>query len=244
MAGEPLETVMVSTDEALYTACRLRFAESGVGVTLARDAASFREALRAKAAGAVILDAANIGPILGQTAEEAVAKLAPLLASRVILVLTEPGVPPSMTVKLLELGAHDVVQKPFKPRILAEQLKALVRVFSRGRKPARKLASAPGDSLTMDYPARRCFIREGGGAGPRRDVRLTRAEFQVVYLLLQKKGAVATYSDFREVLWPDAASPKEFIHVLHQLVTNIRKKIAAAPVQIENLRAEGFRLVQ
>jgi DNA-binding response OmpR family regulator len=239
----PLETVLLSTDDALFTACRLRFSESGVSVTLARNAAAFREALRATGAGAVILDAAHTGPILGLTIEEAVGKLARTLTSRVILVLAEPGVPPSMIVRLLELGAHDVVQKPLKPRILAEQLKAMVRVFARSAKPQKKLTAAPGDLLTVDYPARRCFLRDAPAEAPR-EIRLTRAEFRVLYLLLQKKGALADYSDFRQALWPDADSTRQVIHVLHQLVTNIRRKLAPAPVRIENLRAEGFRLVQ
>ncbi|MDD2804059.1 MAG: winged helix-turn-helix domain-containing protein [Elusimicrobiales bacterium] len=238
-----LETVLLSTDDALFTSCRLRFSESGVGIALARDAASFREALRSAPAGAVILDAAHTGPILGLSTEDAVAKLARSLSSRVILVLAEPGVPPSMVVKLLELGAHDVVQKPLKPRILAEQLKALVRVFARSGKPQKKFTPAPGDLLAVDYPARRCFVRDGEGGRPR-EVRLTRAELQVVYLLLQKKGALAAYADFREALWPDADSARQITHILHQLVTNIRRKLAPAPVRIENLRAEGFRLVQ
>ena len=65
----------------------------------------------------------------------------------------------------------------------------------------------------------------------------------MLYFLLQRKGAVVTYEDFRAHLWPTAGSSKEIVHTLHQLATNIRKKIASCPVKIENLRAEGFRLV-
>ena len=242
MPAEKLEAVLLSTDDALYTSCKLRFSESGVGLTQARDQASFRRALRETGAGAVILDSAHTGPILGLDAEDAVKRLAPALPSRIIMVLAEPGVPPPLIVRLLELGAHDVVQKPLRPRIVAEQLKALVRVFAKDRRgrPAR-LPATDGDGLVMDYPARRCHVRSGGLL---RELRLTRLEFQVVYLLLQRKGAVATYADFRGALWPDAASARQITHVLHQLVTNIRRKLAPAPVRIENLRAEGFRLVQ
>ncbi|PKM97913.1 MAG: hypothetical protein CVU79_05930 [Elusimicrobia bacterium HGW-Elusimicrobia-3] len=242
MPSATLETVLLTRDEALFTACRLRFAESGVGLTLARNQAEFRAAMREKGAGVVVLDGAHTDAVLGLGAEEAVAKLSPLLASRVIVVLAEAGAAPERVVRLLELGAHDVVQKPVRPRILAEQLKALVRVFARGGRPARGISAAPGDSLVMDYPRRRCYIKEEGGS--RRELKFTRAEFSVLHLLLQKKGAVATYSDFRDALWPDSGSYREITHILHQLVTNIRKKIAASEARIENLRAEGFRLVQ
>ena len=245
MPSENLETVILTKDDSLLTACRSRFAESRVGITLARDQNSFKSALRKKAVGAVILDSAYTDGILGLSVEEAVVKLSPLLAPRIIMVLADQNIPPDRIVKLLELGAHDVVPKPVKPRILAEQLKALVRVFARKQKHDEKILSSPANDIVMDYPRRRCYIKEadGGLLSSKKDVRLTKIEFQVLYFLLQKKGAVVTYDDFREHLWPTAASSKEIIHTLHQLTTNIRKKIASCPVKIENLRADGFRLV-
>lgn len=241
MNAEKLETVLLSRDEAAFTAWRLRFAESGVGVTLAKDLAALRAALRDRPVAAVLLDEAHAHETAGCAAEEAVKKLAPALAPRVLVVLAEPGDQAGRIVSFLELGAHDVAQKPVKPRILAEQLKALVRVFSRSRRDRKAVSASPGGALTMDFAARRCFVRDGGEG---REVRLTRAEFHVLYLLMQKRGAVATYEDFRAALWPDAASPRQILHVLHQLVTNIRRKLAPSPVLLENLRAEGFRLGQ
>ena len=245
MPSENLEAVILTRDESLFTACRSRFAESRVGLTLARDSNGFKGALGKKDIGAVILDAACAAGILGLSAEEAVAKLSPLLAPRVIMVLADQNILPEQVVKFLKLGAHDVVPKPVKPRILAEQLKALVRVFARKQKRDKKILASPANALIMDYPRRRCYIKEGNG-GPlsaKKDIRLTKIEFQLLYFLLQKKGAVVTYDDFREHLWPTASSSKEIIHTLHQLTANIRKKIASCPVKIENLRAEGFRLV-
>lgn len=242
---ENLEAVILTKDEALFTACRFRFAESRVGLTLARDPGGLKAALSEKPVGAVILDSAYAGEILGLSADLAVVHLSPMLAPRVIMVLADQDIAPGQVVKLLELGAHDVVPKPVKPRILAEQLKALVRVFARKQKRDRPVLSSAANALVMDYPRRRCFIKESAG-GPlslRKDVRLTKIEFQVLYFLLQKKGALVTYDDFRARLWPTAASSKEITHTLHQLTANIRKKIAACPVKIENLRAEGFRLV-
>lgn len=244
MAGENIEALILTLDEALFTACRFRFAESQVAVTLAMDSGGFKSALREKAIAAVILDSAWSQKILGFSAGEAVVKLAPLLAPRVLMVLAEQDILPEEVVRLLKLGAHDVVSKPVKPRLLAEQLKALVRVFERKKKQGKKILSSPSNGLVMDYPRRRCYIRSESGGAPasKKDIRLTKIEFQVLYLLLQKNGAVATYDEFRQHLWPTASSSREIIHTLHQLTTNIRKKIAACPVKIENLRAEGFRL--
>lgn len=245
MTSETLEAVLLTSDEALFTACRSRFAESRVTLSLADGAEYFKKALLEKNVGAVLLDAACTQAILGLPVEEAVSRLAPLLAPRILLVLAEQDIRPERVVKLLELGAHDVATKPVKPRILAEQLKALVRVFARKHRQEKKTLSAPANALVMDYARRRCSINEAsGGLVPcKKEIRLTKIEFQVLYFLLQKKGAVVTYEDFRAHLWPTAASSKEITHTLHQLTTNIRKKIASCPVKIENLRAEGFRLV-
>lgn len=245
MPSGNLEAVLLTEAEPLFSSLRYRFAESGVDLTLARDQNGFKNALRKESVGAVILDSAATEGILRLSVEEAVVKLAPILAPRIIMVLAGHDIPPERIVKLLELGAHDVVQSPVKPRILAEQLKALVRVFGRKQKRDRKTLSSPSHFLVMDYPRRRCLITDQAGGPPStgEDVRLTKAEFQVLYFLLQKKGAVVTYEDFRVRLWPTAYSTKDIIHTLHQLTANIRKKIASCPVKIENLRAEGFRLV-
>lgn len=244
MLSKNLQAVILTMDEALFTACRFRFAESQVDITLASDSDSFKNTLREKNIGAVILDSACTHSILNLSAEAAVVKLAPLLAPRIILVLSEPDVLPEQVVKLLKLGAHDVVTKPVKPRLLAEQLKALVRVFEKKTRADKKTLASVSGGLVMDYPGRRCYIKAGSG-GPlpsRKDIKLTKVEFQLLYLLLQKKGAVVTYDEFRAHLWPTASSPKEILHTLHQLTTNIRKKLAPSAVKIENLRAEGFRL--
>lgn len=244
MPSGKLDAVLLTETESLFSSLRYRFAESGVGLALARGRNDFKNALRKGSVGAVILDSAAAEGILNLSIEEAVVKLAPALAPRILMVLADPGISPEQIVKLLKLGAHDVVQSPVKPRILAEQMKALVRVFGRRKKRDRKTLSSPSHFLVMDYPRRRCFITDPDGGPPSagKDVRLTKAEFQVLYFLLQKKGAVVTYEDFRGRLWPTAYSTKDIIHTLHQLTANIRKKIASCPVKIENVRAEGFRL--
>ena len=244
MPSENLEAVILTLDESLFTAFRSRFAETGVSISIASSPAALRETLVRENVSVVVLDAAHTQKILGLSVEQAVVKFSPLLAPRVIAVLAEPNLPAEQIVRLLKLGAHDVVTKPVRPRIFAEQLKALVRVFSSGKKRDERKIFSQANSLVMDYPRRRCLIKDpaGGRSCADREVRLTKTEFQVLYFLLQKKGALVTYEDFREHLWPTACSSKEIIHTLHQLTTNIRKKIEPCPVKIENLRAEGFRL--
>ncbi|PJA11444.1 MAG: hypothetical protein COX65_10440 [Elusimicrobia bacterium CG_4_10_14_0_2_um_filter_56_8] len=195
MPNENLEIILLTKDEALLTACRARFAESRVNITPARDSNGFKSTLREKNIAAVILDSAYTYGIWGLTPEEAVVKFSPLLAPRVLMVLTDQFIPPAQVVKLLKLGAHDVVPKPVKPRLLAEQLKALVRIFSRKKKQDKKILSAAADALIMDYPRRRCYIKEEAAGrlfSSKKEIKLTKIEFQVLYFLLQKKGGVIT----------------------------------------------------
>lgn len=241
MPGKNIEAVIVTRNDTLFTVCNQVFAESRVGATLARDQAGFWKALRENTTDAILLDAAYTQEILGLSAEDAVIGLAP----RVIVVLADPAIPPEQVVRLLKLGAHYEVVKPLNPRLLAERLKALVG-FSRARaNTSKKKLTSASSALVMDYDRRSCSVKEVGSGPPSasKDIRLTKVEFQLLYFLLQRKGAVVTYDEFRERLWPTAVSAREIIHTLHQLVTNIRKKLGASPVKIENLRADGFRLV-
>lgn len=243
MSEENFSALMVTADESLLSALKYRFVESGVTLMCASSRKAFKNILSSEKVSAVIMDSAHVKGILGLDAEEAVAKYAPLLAPRIMMVIAEQYSLPGQVVRLLKLGAHDVVSKPLKPRILAEQVKALVRVFSPDRKWEKRIFSSQADTLEMDYPCRKCRIKTFSGVyGSPLEVKLTRVEFQVLYSLLRKKGALVTYEDFRSRLWPTASSPREILHTLHQLVANIRKKISPCAVKIENLRGEGFRL--
>ena len=91
---------------------------------------------------------------------------------------------PGQTLKLLELGAHDVLIKPINPRIIVEQIKALIRVFSEKPRRHKNHFSSNGNFITMNYPARKCYIKTNN---EKKEIKLTRIEFQILYRLLQKK---------------------------------------------------------
>lgn len=238
------EAVLLTKEEGLFNSFLSAFRDGEVGLSQAGTSGDLKTILREKPVNAVILDAAHTQGILSLTIEEAVARLSPLLAPRVILVLLERNAPAAQTVALLGAGAHEVSAKPVRPRILAEQIKALIRAYGPGPGRDQNIFSSPNNFLVMDYQKRRCFVKdlEEGLVPSKREIVFTKVEFQVLHLLLAGKGALVTYETFRRHLWPTARSHREIIHTLHQLVTNIRKKIGRAPVKIDNLRSEGFRL--
>lgn len=244
MPLENLNAVILTLDESLFTAFRYRFAESGVELMLATDSNGLKKLLVNENIVAVILDSSCADKIFNLNIEQVISMLSASISPRIIIVIAEDNVSSEQIIKLLKLGAHDVVPSSVRPRILAEQIKAFVRVSFRKKKQEKHWTSLSLQGLlVMDYPKRKCYVKNmTDSADSYITVKLTKMEFQILYLLLRKKGAVVTYDDFRRHFWPDAWAHGEVIHTLHQLVTNIRKKINPCPVKIENLRGEGFRL--
>ncbi|MCG2725875.1 MAG: winged helix-turn-helix domain-containing protein [Elusimicrobia bacterium] len=234
-----IEVAFLTADEALFNSSISKFREGQVGIYYAPTLSEFKNIIREKTVNAIILDSDYCANIFGFSAENAVAKLKKSLEFVVIIVILQKENYSGQILKLLEFGAHDVLTKPINPRIVAEQIKALVRVFSQKPKRHKKYFSSRGDFIIMDYPARKCHIKE---RNERREIKLTKIEFQILYRLLQKKDELVSFNDFQKNLWPTASSHKEMIHTLHQLITNIRKKIKGCPSKIENLRGEGFKL--
>ena len=238
------ETVILTKDESLFELCRLGFKDGLAGAYQAGSLAQLKNILREKTISAVILDASSVRETMGLTIEDSVSKLAPSLSPRIIIAVLEQNAIPAQTVKLLEYGAHDVVMKPLRPRVLVEGIRALIRVFCPPPHKTRNIFASQNNFIVMDYQQRRCYAKDiGDDAVPsKKEIKFTKVEFQVLRLLLAGKGALVSYDDFRRHLWPTVQFSKEITHTLHQLVTNIRKKLSQTPVKIENLRGEGFRL--
>jgi len=243
MPKEMIGAILITFNQSLFGALKYKFLESGIELSIASDLICFKKFLSRENTAAVILDISSADKIFGLNIEQAVSMLVNLISPRILIVLTQENFPSDQIVKLLKCGAHDIVSSSAKPRILAEQIKAFVRLFFPKQKKKKSVIFFK-DVLTIDYPKRKCFIKNADGATEYSfiSIKLTKVEFQILYLLAKRKGELVTYDEFRSYLWPGAMSYKEVIHTLHQLINNIRKKIAFSPIKIENLRSEGFRL--
>ena len=129
----------------------------------------------------------------------------------------------------LELGADDYVVKPFGFRELIARIRAVARRTA--ARPARPGALQAGP-LQLDERARRVTV-----AG--RDLELTPKEFDLLALLLRRRGEVVTRADiFREVwqtTWFGGAKTID-VHV-----AALRRKLGD-PAWIETVRGVGLRL--
>jgi two-component system catabolic regulation response regulator CreB len=97
----------------------------------------------------------------------------------------------------LEIGGDDYVVKPFSPRELTARIKAIMR-----RSEVSTGASATVDAPVFAIDDERCEIRYHGTP-----LQLSRYEFRLLKVLVQKPGRVYSRDQLMELAWeePDTA---------------------------------------
>lgn len=130
----------------------------------------------------------------------------------------------------LETGADDYLRKPFSFIVLVAHLRALLRRRSRERPPVL----TAGD-LTLDLTSHRC-------ARGRTDIRLTRREFSLLELLLERVGEPVTKREILDEVWDWAIDDGS--NLVEVYVGYLRRKIDV-PFErhaVETLRGVGYRI--
>lgn len=132
-------------------------------------------------------------------------------------------------VRALKLGADDYVTKPFFPEEL------VARVRARLRRPTIERSGvlrAPG--LVLDPEARTLHTDAGS-------VELTRAELDILAVLMRRAGAAISRSALVEAALDPSAGGTERTLDVH--VSRLRKKLGPAGEQIETVWGIGYKLV-
>jgi len=151
----------------------------------------------------------------------------PRFAKKPVLFLTARGGEEDK-LRGFELGADDYVTKPFSFKELSARIRA---VLKRCGEEERKTYRLKG--LKVDGEARRVFV-DG------REVHLTPAEFEILWLLLENYGKTLSRERIVDHLWTlgrDSSERAVDVHVKH-----IRDKLGPYREFIKTVRGVGYRL--
>lgn len=133
-------------------------------------------------------------------------------------------------VRGFEVGADDYITKPFSARELTLRVEALLRRSKAEPVSAsRRVAVGP---VVLDREAHRVFS-EGV------EVDLTRLEYRLLEVLLERRGRVQTRRQLLQAVWDTNAAIKTRTVDMH--VARLRTKLGNAASLLETVRGIGYR---
>ena len=120
------------------------------------------------------------------------------------------------TVRGFSLGADDYISKPFSIKEVIARVNVVLR-----RNNKTEYREIPGssicyDNLVLDMESKKAFINGN-------NLPLTKKEFQILLLFLQKQGRVFSREELLKSVWPDDVLVTDRTVDVH--ITRLRKKI-------------------
>ena len=147
-----------------------------------------------------------------------------------VLVLTAKSEETDVVIGL-EMGADDYLTKPFSPRELLARVRALLRRVARGSEEVGRTRIELGE-LVLDLA--RHEVTSQGSLVP-----LTRAEFRLLWTLIQRPGRVFTRNELVDEITAGEAVIVDRNVDVH--VSSIRKKLGDSGKRIATVRGVGYK---
>jgi len=126
----------------------------------------------------------------------------------------------------LESGADDYLTKPFGVRELMARITALMRRHHRSASPQTPPAVLTVGALSLDRDRRQATVRGGR-------VELTKQEFDLLYMLASRPGAVFTRAALLQEVWSDDTYVTD--RTVDTVISRLRRKIEREPQDPEML---------
>ncbi len=225
IGGVSLKKIAVVDDEKdIVEIVSFYLEREGFEIKKFYDGESFLKSLYSESFDAVVLDlmlpgidGSSLIKIIRENKE---------FASLPIIVLTAKSSEEDI-LQILESGADNYITKPFKGRVLAARVKALLRRTSRSEFIVFK-------GIKMDNERFEVYCNG-------KKVPLTRKEFEILGLLLSRPGRVFTRAEFLDRIWSGA--PEEpFDRSIDVHIRHIREKLGECGKYIVTVRGVGYKI--
>jgi len=130
-------------------------------------------------------------------------------------------------------GADDYLTKPFPYSVLAAKIKAVLRRYSANSSPSASKIREQG--LELD-PAARTVKLSGN------PVALTRKEFDLLTLMLEKKGRILGIPYMLETVWGYDMANYDNPHTVEAHICSLRKKLGGKlAARLVNVTGHGYK---
>jgi DNA-binding response OmpR family regulator len=210
--------LVVEDDGAIRELLRFHLDLAGYDIEESRDGRRGLERARAQAFDLILLDVMLPG-LDGVSLCKAVRADGPNVGAPIVMLTARDG--ESDTVLGLESGADDYLTKPFGVRELMARIAAVTRRHRRADGPRDEAPDVVAcDGVMLDRDRRHLTVRGTS-------VDLTKQEFDLLYLLMSKRGIVFTRAALLRKVWSDDTYVTE--RTVDAVISRLRRKIEEDP---------------
>ena len=132
------------------------------------------------------------------------------------------------TIAGFNLGADDYVTKPFSVREVLARVRSVLR---RTYGTPENIETASYEGLQMDLTSIRCTLN-------REELKLTKKEFEILFLLLSHKGTIFSREEILSRVWSDEVIVLD--RTIDVNITRLRRKISPYSEHIVTRQGYGY----